>query len=149
MNEIFIQGYPDTSRMLKVLTLKNYAPDPTRKVQDCQICIRSKPCSNRQLRPPVEQIYDPNVGLEDVKETDLVGEITTSIDYTHILTACHIFSKHLLVAVLRQPSTSAIAHAFLQFFAKSLDKYWLDKALRLLLKYWKNSISSRALISIK
>ena len=92
-----MQGHPGASKMLKVLRNWTYSPDLKRRVQaylgNRQLRIRPKLCSNPQLRPPLEQIYDcdPCSEPEDVMETDLVGKLSTSTGYMHILTACDVF----------------------------------------------------------
>ena len=106
------------------------------------MCIRAKHCSNTHFRHPLEQIYDPCDGPEDVMEIDFLGELPASDGYTHTLTACDVFSRYVFAVPIRQLSTSKVAHALLQIFVQDafLPKIqWLTEDLLLLLKYWKKS----------
>ena len=83
LHENPMKGHPGASKTLQVLRPRYYAKfDLTRKVQDyidnCQMRIRGKPCSNTKLRPRLEQIYDPCDRAEDVMEINHVGELAAS-----------------------------------------------------------------------
>ena len=112
LHENPLKGHHGASKTLQVLRPRYYAPDLTRKDQDyidnCQIRIRAKPCSNTKLRPRLEEVYD------DVMEINHVGELPASKTYTHILTVCDVFSRYFFAVPLRQPSTSAVTHVLLQ-----------------------------------
>ena len=71
-------------------------------------------CSNTQLQPPLERIYNPGVGPEDVMEVDLVGELPASNGSTQILTACDVFQRYIFGGPLRQVSASWVVHALPQ-----------------------------------
>ena len=78
LHEHSMQGHPVSPKTFNFLRSKNYASDLTGKIQNnfhnCRMCIRSKPCSNMQLRLPLEQIYEPSDGAEGSMEIYLVGE---------------------------------------------------------------------------
>ena len=135
------------SKILKVLRSRYYALDLTRKLQDyidnChQMCIQDKPCSNTKFPPPLEQIYDAFNGSQYIIQIDLVGELPVSNGYTHILTTWKFFLRYFFAVQTRQPSTSAVAHAFDKFFLNthlSRNIYWMTKNPQLPLKSWQNS----------
>ena len=80
-----MQGHPGASKMLSELRKRYYIQNLTEKVQvfvnNCQECIKAKPAKPNTLIPPLEPIYDPCNGPEDVLEIDLVGELPRSNGY--------------------------------------------------------------------
>ena len=116
-----MQGHPGASKMFAVFRSKYYASDITRKIQDytdeCQMCIRTEPCSNTKLQLPFEQIRDPRNTPEDVIEIGLVAEMPALKCYTLKLTA-FVFSRHPFTVPLWQPSTSTVTHVLLQNFTQ-------------------------------
>ena len=80
-----MQGHPGSSKMLNELRKRLYAPNLAQKVQEyvdnCQMCIRTKPISQSKITPPLQKIYDPCNGPEDILEIDLVGELPSSNGY--------------------------------------------------------------------
>ena len=70
------------------------------------------------MTPPLEPIYDPCNGPEDVLEVDLVGELPRSNGYSHILTACDYISRYLFAIPLRKPDTKSVVDALLDIFTK-------------------------------
>ena len=83
------------------------------------MCIWAEHCSNTHFRFRLEQIYNPCDVPEDVMKVDLVTELRAPNGYTHILTACDIFSWYRFAVPLQQPSTSAVTCALLQFFCST------------------------------
>ena len=118
-----MQGHPGASKMLAELRKRfNYVPGLTEMVQvfvtSCQTCIKSKPVKNNSITPPLEPIYDPCKGPEDILEIDLVGELPRSNGHTHILTACDYFSRYLFAIPLRKPDTKSVVNALIDIFTK-------------------------------
>ena len=115
-----MQGHPGASKMLSELRKRYYIPNLTEKVQifvnNCQECIKAKPAKPNTLIPPLEPIYDPCNGPEDVLEIDLVGELPLSNGYSHILTACDYFSRYLFAIPIRKPDTKSVVDALLDNF---------------------------------
>ena len=70
------------------------------------------------MTPPLEPIYDPCNGPEDVLEIDLVGELPRSNGYSHTLTACDYFSRYLFAIPIRKPDTKSVVDALLDIFTK-------------------------------
>ena len=116
-----MQGHPGASKMLAELRKRYYVPGLTEKVQEfvnnCQTCIKMKPVKNNSITPPLEPIYDPCNGPEDIMEIDLVGELPRSNGYTHILTACD-FSRYLFAIPIRKPVTKSVVNALIDIFTK-------------------------------
>ena len=117
-----IQGHPGASKMLGELRRRYYIPNLAEKVPEfvniCQDCIRTKPVKPSSVTPPLEPIYDPCDGPEDVLEIDLVGELPRSNGYSHILTACDYFSRYLFAIPIRKPDTKSVVDALLDIFTK-------------------------------
>ena len=117
-----MQGHPGASKMLSELRKRYYVPNLTEKVQEfvnnCQECIKTKPAKPNALIPPLEPIYDPCNGPEDVLEIDLVGELPRSNGYSQILTACDYFSRYLFAIPIRKPDTKSVVNALLDIFTK-------------------------------
>ena len=117
-----LQGHPGASKMLSELRKRYYVPNVTEKVQEfvnnCQECIKAKPAKPNTLIPPLEPIYDPCNGPEDVLEIDLVGELPRSNGYSHILTACDYFSRYLFAIPIHKPDTKSVVNALLDSFTK-------------------------------
>ena len=117
-----MQGHPGASKMLSELRKRYYVPNLTEKVQEfvnnCQECNKTKPAKPNTLIPPLEPIYDPCNGPEDVLEIDLVGELPRSNGYSHILTACDYFSRYLFAIPIRKPDTKSVVNALLDIFTK-------------------------------
>ena len=117
-----MQGHPGAPKMLSELRKRYYVPNLTEKVQEfvnnCQECIKTKPAKPNTLIPPLEPIYDPCNGPEDVLEIDLVGELPRSNGYSHILTACDYFSRYLFAIPIRKPDTKSVVNALLDIFTK-------------------------------
>ena len=117
-----MQGHPGASKMLAELRKRYYIPNLAEKVQNfvnnCQDCIKAKPVKPNTVKPPLEPIYDPCNGPEDVLEIDLVGELPRSNGYSHILTACDYFSRYLFAIPIRKPDTKSVVEALLDIFTK-------------------------------
>ena len=71
-----VQGHPDLKKMLHELRKKYNLPSSPTKVQTviegCENCMKSKSVKESQLRPPLQKIYDPFDGAEDMLEIDIV-----------------------------------------------------------------------------
>ena len=101
------------------------------------MCIRTKPCKNSCMHPPLERIHDPCDDPEDIVEIDLVGELPNS-NYSYVLTDCDVFSRYLLAVPLRKPDITSVVCALLQVFEQHAyvtertnappfpDKSWLS-----------------------
>ena len=117
-----MQGHPGASKMLGELRKRYYIPNLAEKVQNfvsnCQNCIKAKPVKPNTVTPPLEPIYDPCNGPEDVLEIDLVDALPRSNGYSHILTACDNFSRYLFAIPIRKPNTKSVVDALLDIFAK-------------------------------
>ena len=117
-----MQGHPGASKMLVELRKRYYIPSLSEQVSkyvsNCIECIKAKPVNPRRLTPPLEKIYDPCNGPEDVLEIDLVGELPNSNGYTHILTACDYFSRYLFAVPVRKPDTKSVVKALMQIFTQ-------------------------------
>ena len=117
-----MQGHSGASKLLADLRKRYYVPGLTEKVQDflnnCQTCIITKPVKNNSITPPLEPIYDPCNGPEDILEIDLVGELPRSNGYTHILTTADYFSRYLFAIPIRKPDTKSVVNAVLDIFTK-------------------------------
>ena len=117
-----MQGHPGTSKMLNELRKRIYFPNLAQRVQEfidnCQMCIRTKPVPRSKITPPLQQIYDPCNGPEDILEIDLVGELPSSNGYTHVLTACDYFTKYLFAIPIRRPDTQSVVSALMQIFTQ-------------------------------
>ena len=91
-----IQGQLGSKKMLNELRKRFYSPSLATNVQKvidgCEICMKSKSIKEYQLRPPLQNIDDPSDGPEDMLEIDIVGPLTASNVFTHILTAVDVFS---------------------------------------------------------
>ena len=117
-----MQGHPGASKMLVELRKRYYIPSlsehVSKYVSNCIECIKAKPVNPRRLMPPLEKIYDPCNGPEDVLEIDLVGELPNSNGYTLILTACDYFSRYLFAVPIRKPDTNSVVKALMQIFTQ-------------------------------
>ena len=80
--------------------------------------LKAKPVNPKRLIPPLEKIYDPCNGPEDILEIDLVGELPCSNGYTHILMACDYFSRYLFATPIRKPHTKSVVNALLQIITR-------------------------------
>ena len=80
-----MQGHPGASKMLSELRKRYYIPNLTEKEQEivnnCQECIKAKAAKPNTLVPPLEPIYDPCNGPEDILDAssycDLMGTHTS------------------------------------------------------------------------
>ena len=117
-----MQRHPGASKMLGELRKRYDIPNPAEKVQEfvnnCQDCIKAKHVKLNTVTPPLEPIYDPCNGPEDVLEIDLVGELLQPNGYSHILTACDYFSRYLFAIPIRKPDTKSLVDALLDFFTE-------------------------------
>ena len=108
--------------MLHELRKRNYSPNLSelvlQYVSNCQDCIRAKPIRKAAITPPLQQIYDPCNGPEDILEIDLVGELPPANGFTHILTACDYFSRYLFAIPIRKPDTKSVVEALMQIFTQ-------------------------------
>ena len=90
-----VQGHPGLKKMLHELRKRYYSPNLTCKVQQvldgCENCMKSRTVEEPQFRPPLQKIYDPCDGPEDMLEKDIVGPLPASNGFTHILTAVDVF----------------------------------------------------------
>ena len=111
-----MQGHPGSKKTLYHLRQRYYSSNLDANVHafigNCQSCIWSKLIAKQQPRPPLQKIYDPINGLQDLLENDLVGPLPPSNSYTYILTAVNVFSKVMFAIPLRRP--------FAQWVVKSL-----------------------------
>ena len=117
-----MQGHPSASKMLGELRKRYNIPNLTEKVQEfvnnCQDCIKAKPVKPNTVTPPLEPVYDPCNGPEDVLEIELVGELPRSNGYSHILTACDYFWRYLFAIPIRKLDTKSVVDALLDIFTK-------------------------------
>ena len=122
LHENPVQGHPGSKKMLQELRKRYYSPNLTEKVQtfinNCQACIQSKPVAKEKLRPPLQKIYDPCNGPEDLLEIDLVGELPNSNGFTHVLTAVDVFSRYLFAIPIRKPDTHSVVRALMSIFTR-------------------------------
>ena len=107
-----MQGHLGSSDMLHELCVQHFWPTMAEKVQhfvdNCQMCIRTKPCHDKNLGPALEQIYDTCILPEDILEVDLVGELSGSNDHICIITATDVFLRYLFAVPIRTPDTTSI-----------------------------------------
>ena len=80
--------------------------------------MKSKSVKELQLRPPLQKIYDPCEGPEDLLEIDIVGPLPASNGFTHILTAVDVFSRYLFAVPLKRPDTHSVVRGLLSIFTK-------------------------------
>ena len=80
--------------------------------------MKSKSVKEPQLRPPLQKIYDPCDGPEDLLEIDIVGPLPASNGFTHILTAVDVFSRYLFAVPLKRPDTHSVVRGLLSIFTK-------------------------------
>ena len=117
-----LQGHLGSSKMLHQLRKRYYSPNLSeivlQYVSNCQDCIRSKPIRKTETTPPLQQIYDPCNGPEDVLEIYLVGDLPPSNGFTHVLTACDYFSRYLFAVPIRKPDTKSVVEALVQNFTQ-------------------------------
>ena len=108
--------------MLQELRQKYYNPNLTQKVtkffNNCEWCLRAKDVRKETLLPPLQQIYDPCDGPEDLMEIDLVGELPNSNGYTYILTACDVFTRYLFAVPLRHVDSQSVIKALTGIFTQ-------------------------------
>ena len=108
--------------MLYELRKRYYSPNLACKVQKvlhgCENCMKSKSVKEPQLRPPLQKIYDPCDGPEDLLEMDIVGPLPASNGFTHILTAVDVFSRYLFAVPLKRPDTPSVVRGLLSILTK-------------------------------
>ena len=56
-------------------------------VNNCQMCIRTKACRDKNLWSALKQVNDTYIGAEDIFEVDINGELPHWNGYTHTVTA--------------------------------------------------------------
>ena len=117
-----VQGHPGLKKMFYELRKRYYSPNLACKVQKvldgCENCMKSKSVKETQLRPPLQKIYDPCDGPEDLLEIDIVGPLPASNGFTHILTAVDVFSRYLFAVPLKRPDTHSVVRGLLSIFTK-------------------------------
>ena len=122
LHETIMQGQPVSKKQLYYLRQKYYCPNLIPTVQafiwNCQTCIRSKPIAKRHLQPPLQKIYNPSNGPEDLLEIDLVGPLPPSNSYTYILTAVVLFSRFMFAIPLRRPDAQSVIKGLLLTFTR-------------------------------
>ena len=74
--------------------------------------------SVKESKPPLQKIYDPCDGPEDMLEIDIVGPLPASNGFTHILTAVDVFSRYLFAVALKRPDTHSVVRGLLSIFTK-------------------------------
>ena len=83
--------------MLGDFRKRYYVPNLVEKeqkfVNNCQDCVKAKPVETSTVTPPLEPIYDPCNGPEDVLEIDPVGVLPQFNGYSHILISCDYCSR--------------------------------------------------------
>ena len=113
-----MQGHLGSSKQLHTLRERYYSRNLAEQVQrffkNCDNSIKAKPCAERNLKPPLQQIYDPCDGPTDIMEYDLVGELPNSNGFTQILTATDVFPCHLFAVPLKKPVSSSVVKTLKQ-----------------------------------
>ena len=104
---------------VKDITLLTLACKVQKVLDGCENCMKSKSVKETQLRPPLQKIYDPCDGPEDLLEIDIVGPLPTSNGFTHILTAVDVFSRYLFAVPLKRPDTHSVVRGLLSIFHKT------------------------------
>ena len=69
-------------------------------------------------KPPLQKIYDPNNGAEDLMEIDLIALLQFFNLFTYILTVGDGFSPYLFAVPLRKPDTESIVNVPSSLFQK-------------------------------
>ena len=117
-----VQGRPGLKKTLHELRKRYYSPNIACKIQKvldgCENCMKSKSVKEPQLRSPLQKIYDPCDGPEDMLEIDIVGPLQASNGFTHILTAVDVFSRYLFADPLKRPDTFSVVRGLLSIFTK-------------------------------
>ena len=92
--------------MLYDLRTRNYSRNMTDQVQlfvvNNPMCFCTEPCHNKTLTPPLEQIYDPCNGPEDILGIDSVSEQPSSNSYTYIVRATDGFLRYLFAIPIQE-----------------------------------------------
>ena len=81
-------------------------------------CMKAESVKESKLRPPLQKIYDPCHGPEDMLEIDIVGPLPASNSCTHILAAVDVFSRYLFAVPLKRPDTHSVVRGLLSIFTK-------------------------------
>ena len=121
-----LKGLPGCNKMLHELRKRYYSPNLSelllQYVSNCQDCFRSKPIRKAAITRPLQQIYDPCNGTEDILKTDLVGELPPSNGFTQVLTPCDYFSRYLFASSISKPDTKSVVKALMQIFFRTYRK---------------------------
>ena len=89
-----------------------------------------KPIPQQQQRPPLQKVYDPCNGSDDLLEIDLVGPLPPSKGYTYIVTAVAVLSRCMLAIPLRWPEAQSVVKGPMSIFTRHAyvpKKFLTDK----------------------
>ena len=104
-----MQGHLGSSKMLHALRQRYYSPNLAERFQrfviNCGNCIKAKPYAEHKMEPPLQRIYDPCDGPNDIMENELVGELPNSNGFTHFLKATDIILRYLFAVPLKKPDS--------------------------------------------
>ena len=112
LDEDLMQGYPGSKKNLYTLTQRYYYPNLAAKVQE----FKKKSISKQCLGPPLQMVYDPTSGPEDLLEIDEVRQLPPINGLTHILTAVDVFSKFIFAIPLRWPDAPSVERGLSSIF---------------------------------
>ena len=116
------QGHPGSKKMLHEIRKRYYSINLAVKVQQvrdsCKWCTHTKRVDDSKLKPPLQKIYEPSNGPEDLMEIDIVGPLPNSNGSTHILTGKNVFSRYLFAVPLRKTDINAVVRALMSIFLK-------------------------------
>ena len=83
-------------------------------VDNYQMCVPTKPCHDKNVRSPLQQISVSCKGPDDILEVDLVGELPSCErlhTHTHIVTASEVISQYLFAIPIRRTDSTSIVKA--------------------------------------
>ena len=77
-----------------------------------------KPIRNELLKPPLQELMTTVGAPSDMLQIDLVGKLTPSGGYTHILTAIDVFTRYLFAVPIKKADAVSVARTLVGIFMR-------------------------------
>ena len=120
LNNKTTKGHPVWLKKLHKPRARCYSSNMAEKVKhfvdNCKMSTWTKQCHDKSLLPPLEQIYDPCNGLENILQKDSVIELSSSNSYTYMVTVTDVISCYLFAILICSNDTASVVKSALTTF---------------------------------
>ena len=114
--------HPGITKMIQEARQKYYYPALAkhirRWVMGCEDCIKNKRIDNSQLKTPLLNCPDWDLGPEDALQMDVLPNLPPSGGYENVITAMDVFSRYLFAYPVHTANATTVAKVIMDIMCK-------------------------------